>query len=251
MISLTKLLSLALSVIILSLLINISALALFNPYTYLNYLQDLETAANSARPITNEVRQINNQLQSIEYQAKNSDHISIYQWQNITQLIQQLDQATQQGQALSYSAANVDSNFRKMYPNYSVHPVGKKDYTQTYQQWNATTLDTLRSTLDAAGMSAGNFQNEEQLLQQLKNQGQTAQGRMQVLQVSTEISADDVNQLEELKRIMLQQTNSQNAYMAYQVSKDSYDEQSLQEIDSNMPTAFPKYHDNPDFGEIK
>jgi len=100
-------------------------------------------------------------------------------------------------------------------------------------------------------MSTHYFQTEQATLHQLELQGKTAQGRMQILQVSSEISAHSVNQLQELKRIVVAQTNAQNAYMAYKVSKESYNEKSLEEIDHAMPTQFPTYKNNPQFGDIR
>lgn len=224
--------------------------AVFNPYTYLNYLEDIESANNSAKTLVQEITLVKNRMQSLNYQIKNTGRFNHTQWRSLLSFIEQLDRLTRQGQALSYSASNVDSEFKQRYPNFDNSPYGQTNYTKAYETWNATTLDTLRSTLDAAGFSAQDFQKEESFLNQLKSQGQSATGRMQVLQVSTELSADNVNQLEELKRIVVAQTNAQNAYMAYKVSKDSYNEKSLQEINRHIKTQFPKYKNNAHFGEL-
>lgn len=221
-----------------------------DPVEMENYAADNLTSANSATQIVNQAQQINNQFQSIKYQAQNLGHVNNYQWQNIKGLVQQLDSTTQQGQALSYASSNLDSAFRQKYPNYSNSQQGQTDYQKSFQTWNTTTLDTLRGTLDAAGMNANDFKTEQDVLQQLEEQGKTAKGRMQVLQVSSEISAQNVNQLQELKRVIVSQTNAQNAYMAYKTSKDSYDEQSLQNLVSQSPDKFPEYQNNNKLGEI-
>ena len=69
---------------------------------------------------------------------------------------------------------------------------------------------------------------------------------MQALQVSTAIANEGVNQLQELKRIVVAQSNAQNSYMAYKASQDSYSEHSLEEVKDNMQTDFPPYKDNPE-----
>ena len=94
------------------------------------------------------------------------------------------------------------------------------------------------------------MQQEQYTLAQLRHQGQTAQGRLQVLQVSTELSAENIHQLQSLKRLMMAQQNAQNAYMAYQVSKDSYQEQGLKALTEQANTTYVDYHNNPNFGEI-
>lgn len=231
-------------VVLLPCLLMNEAYALFSPYEYLNYLQDAQTALNTAR-------QVESELKMLQYQVQNSGRVSDYQWRNTMQLMQQLDQVSQQGQALSYSASQLDNQFRQKYPNYNQAPYGKTNYQEAYTHWNASTLDTIQNSMQSTGMMANNLQNEQQYLAQLQRQGQTAQGRMQALQVSTELSAEQVNQMQALKRIMMTQANSQNAYLAYRVSKDSYSEASLEKINQKLKTGFPKYHNNPQLGEIK
>ncbi len=230
-------------------IINTSSFAIGDPFTYLNYLEDLKTAANSAISLSNQAQQINNQIQNIRYQAQNSGHVSNYQYNRITQLMQQMDQMTNQGQSISYNASNIDKQFRAHYPDYSSHD-NPQNYQRSYKNWNATTLNTINNTMQSNGMAAGDFQHESQLMNQLREQGQTATGRMQVMQVSTEIASENVNQLQELKRITLSQANAQNAYMAYRVSKESYHEKSLADIKKNTHSTFPPYQNNPRFGLI-
>lgn len=221
-----------------------------DPISYENYIADNTTAVHSVTSVLNQARQIQNQIQSIQYQARNLGTVNNYQWQNITGLVQRLDSVTQQGQALSYASSNIDAEFKQKYPNFVNSPQGQENYTQTYQNWSSSTLDTLRGTLDSAGLNANDFQTEQDTLKQLEMQGRTAKGRMQVLQVSSELSAQNVNQLQELKRVIVSQTNAQNAYMAYKVSKDTYNEKSLEKIAGNANATFPHYKNNPKLGEI-
>lgn len=222
-----------------------------DPYSYLNYLEDLKTAINTTMELKKQAEQINNQIQMLKWQAQNTATVSNYQWQDIQGIIQKVDEQSQQGQALSYSAQNLDAQFRQKYSNYSESSFGQVNYKQAYQQWNASTLDTLRASMDATQVNASHFQSEHEALMQLKNQGANAKGRLQALQVVSEIGAENVNQLQELKRIMMAQSSAQSAYMASQVSQKSYEEKNLQLITDNIDTKFPKYKDNSQFGTIK
>lgn len=227
-----------------------STFAFGDVFSYLNYLQDLRTATNSVTSLANQAQQIQNQIQSIRYQAQNSGHLSNYQYNAITQLMQRMDSITNQGRAISYNASNIDQQFRARYPNYASQP-NVRNYQSAYQNWNSSTLNTINNSMQSNGMMANNFQHESQLMDQLRNQGKTATGRMQVLQASNEIAAENVNQLQELQRITLSQSNAQNAYMAYRVSKESYREQGLQNIEENTSSDFPAYQNNGNFGPIQ
>lgn len=218
-----------------------------------NLVEDTYTAGSTAASVTNEMTQIANQIQLIQNAVKNTNNISDYQWQDLSSLVQRLDDVTRQGQALSYASANIDSDFRKKYPNYNQQGSGGAIpyFPVAYQNWSTTLLDTLRTTLSSAGMNMRDFNTEQDTLNTLTEQGKTARGRMQVLQVSTEIAAQNVNQLQSLKRLVAAQTSAQNNYMAYKVSKDNYQEKSLDDVNSHLDSKFPQYKNNANFGLIK
>ncbi|EDP46601.1 P-type conjugative transfer protein TrbJ [Rickettsiella grylli] len=220
-----------------------------DPIEFENYLANNTTAIHSATSLLNQATQIRNQIQMIENDIKNTGKLSQYQWQNITQLVQHLDAITQQGQALSYAASNLDNQFQQKYPDYTNSYSNPASYSQTAKNWNATTL-TLHATLNAMNRSANNFQTEQESMRQLERQGKNLQGRLQALQLLSEISVQQVNQIQALKRLISVQTNAQTAFMAYQASKDSYQEKGLEEMTSAFPTQFPAYKNNPNFGEI-
>lgn len=188
-------------------------------------------------------------LTSIQNQATNLGKVSDYQWQNVTQIMNQMSSTMQQGQAVSAQMSNVDQKFRQRYPDYASQS-SSQNYQQAYQQWNQTTLDTLRNSLSAASIDANNIQSEQDVMNRLQAQGASATGRMQALQVASEIAGENVNQLIQLRGLTMSQMSAQNAYMAYQVSKDSYNEKQLEALVSNTDTQFPDYKNNPHFGAI-
>jgi len=227
-----------------------NAFAWADPIEFENYLANNTTAIHSATSLVNQATQIRNQIQMIENDIKNTGTLSQYQWQNITQLIQRLDTITQQGQALSYAASNLDAQFKQKYADYTNYSSSSTKYPQITKNWNATTLDTLRNTLNAVGMSANNFQTEQASMRQFELQGKNVHGRMQALQLLSEISAQQVSQIQALKRMIAAQISAQNSYMAYRVSKESYQEKNFEKINNSLPTQFPTYKNNPKFGEI-
>lgn len=223
--------------------------AIGDVFSYLNYLQDMKTAMNSVTSLANQAQQIHNEIESIQYQAKNSGHLNNYQYNRLTQLMQRMDQITNQGQAISYNAANIDQQFRKRYPNYA-NQGNTRNYQYAYQNWNHSTLNTINNSMQANGAIAQHFQTESDLMDHLRAQSKSATGRMQALQVSNEIASENVNQMQELERITLSQSNAQNSYMAYRVSKESYNEEGLSDLAKNTSASFPVYHNNDSFQKI-
>lgn len=208
---------------------------------YENLAADNITSANSATSLINESKTIENEVRQLQLESQNTGRVSDYQWSDISGLVQRLSQTMREGQALSYSSSNIDSSFKQKYPDYTQSGYGNTDYSAAYAKWNGTTLDTLSNSLQAAGLSAQDFRNEQSTLKTLQEQGRTATGRMQVLQISTEIASESVNQLQELKQLTATQASAQNAYMAYKVSKDTYHENAQHNLIESLDSDYPPY----------
>jgi len=103
---------------------------IIDPIEYENFIANNTTAIHSATSLLNQAQQLNNQIHMIENAVKNTGRLSRYQWHDITTLIQRLDSITRQGQALSYSAANLDDQFRQKYPDYTHSTAGHTSYSQ-------------------------------------------------------------------------------------------------------------------------
>jgi P-type conjugative transfer protein TrbJ len=211
---------------------NINAFIVYDPT---NWLQNATTAANTAQELVKQTQQLEIALKEI----KNYDG-NIGQWANIQNLLQQLGEEVQQGQALSYMMPNLDSQFKQTFPGYSA----TLNYQKSYLSWSQTALDTMRSTLESAGMQAREFGNEQTSLNQLAALSQSAQGRMQALQVSNMIATQEVSHLQKLRQLVIDQVNAQNTYAAFQIQKDQSSEASAASWIHSSETIFPRYGSN-------
>ena len=193
--------------------------------------------------------QLKYQIQALQWQIKNSTGLNGYEWQDIQNLITSVNQLSQQGEALSYANNDVNQKFQAAYPNYQVTPLSPS-YAKTTQTWQGTTLQTLQNSVAANHAIAEDFKAEHALLNQLKSQGQQPQGHLQALQTLNEITTENVNQLEELKRVELTQSNSENAYFAYRVSEESVAAKGLARFSEQISGHFPSYHGKSSLGLI-
>jgi type IV secretion system protein TrbJ len=204
----------------------------FIVYDPTNWIQNATTAANTAQELVKQTQQLEIALKEIKNYDGNVGH-----WANIQILLQQLGNEVQQGQALAYSMPNLDSRFKQTFPGY-VAPV---DYQRSYSNWSQTALDTMHSTLQSAGMQANQFGNEQETLNQLSILSQSAQGRMQALQVGNMIATQQVSQLQKLRQLVIAQVNAQNTYASYQIQKEQSSEVSASNWVSASDTHFPAY----------
>ena len=132
--------------------------------------------------------------------------------------LNQLAAIVQGGQALAYSMANLDAEFRSRFPGYGTTTGA---YYQKYRLWSQTTLDTTLGTLRAAGLQGQQLQREQSVLAALRTMAMSANGRMQAIEVGNQIAEENVEQLMKLRQIMLADLQSKQAYQAAQVQNEA------------------------------
>ena len=152
----------------------------------------------------------------------------------VTQDLQQLAQVVLGGQALAYSMANLDVQFRNTFKGYN-QAFSPTAYYQNYQQWSQTSLDTTHSTLKAMGLQGAQLQNEQTVLAALHQMMQTPIGRMQAIQIGSDLSEQQVEQLMKLRQLMILDLQSKQAYQAEQIQKQQADVAAQQQFFNYVP----------------
>ena len=127
----------------------------------------------------------------------------------------------QGGQALSYSLANLDSQFKTRFPGYGYSSTG---YYVRYRSWSQTSLDTTLGALRAAGLQGQQLQSEQSVLNSLRSMAQSTDGRLGALQVMGQIAEQQVQQLMKLRQLMLADMSSKQSYQAAVIQKQAASE---------------------------
>jgi P-type conjugative transfer protein TrbJ len=182
-----------------------------------NLVQNTISALKAIESVINEVQMIANQIKQIENMVQNTRTYGGVWDQEALPRLNRLGQIIEQEQAIAYAMAGMDRVFRERYPGY--RPV--TDWATTYDQWTRTTLDTLRGSLAAVSLHAGDFADEQRRIQTLTALSDSADGRMQAIQAGNMLAAEQIQQLTKLRQLMMAQINAQNVYMANQTNRDA------------------------------
>jgi type IV secretion system protein TrbJ len=159
-----------------------------------------------------QAEQLAAQLQMLNNMVQNLKNIPNQIWSTIAQDLQAVLRVVQQGQALAFSASNISEEFKRKFPGF-VQPT---NYIASYKSWSDTTRDSIRGSLAAANLQSQQFATEESALSQLRSMSQSAEGRMQALQVGTQVAVEQVAQLQKLRALVMAQMQAQDTYMAAQ-----------------------------------
>ena len=164
-------------------------------------------------------QQLAGELQMLEDMLKQSKVLPYQTFSGVMPAIAQLHSMVQTGQALAYSMANIDGQFRSTFPGYA--SFSPNQWYRNYQTWSNRSLDTTLGTLKAAGLQASQMTSEGEVLDQLRVMAESADGRLLALQVSNQIAHEQVDQLMKLRQLMLADLQSKQAYQALMIQQDA------------------------------
>src|SRR5262249_3266441 len=80
------------------------------------------------------------------------------------------------------------------------------------------------------GLQSHQLQNEQTILRALRDMSETAEGRMEALQVGNQIAEQTVEQLMKLRQLMLADLQSKQVYQAQEVQKDAAKEAAVEQF---------------------
>lgn len=169
-----------------------------------------------------EMIQVHNQLRQLNDMIKNGVPITDQMWNGAHSDLVRLAQLVQQGQALAYSAANIDQEFQKKFEEYGQYlsdELGVTSFKDKYNEWSRTNLGSIQSALQTTQVQSRELQTEQQTLSLLERKSSSASGRMQAIQVGNQIAAQQVRQQQKLRTLMMTQMQMQGAYMATQTEE--------------------------------
>jgi type IV secretion system protein TrbJ len=162
--------------------------------------------------------QLANELKIYSDMLRNSARLGRHAFGPVAADISGLARIVQGGQALAYSLGNLDYLFRSTYPGYNTAP---NTYYRKYRDWSQTSLDTTLGALRAAGLQGQQLTSEQAIESSLQRMAQSADGRMEALQVLADINDQQVQQLMKLRAIMLADMSSKQAYQATMIQQQA------------------------------
>ncbi|MCZ2076319.1 MAG: P-type conjugative transfer protein TrbJ [Bryobacterales bacterium] len=150
--------------------------------------------------------------------AKHTAQVPFQTFGPVASDIAALHSIVQNGRALAYSMANLDSEFRTRFRGWGYN--ANAWYTQ-YRDWSQTSLDTTLGALKAAGLQGQQLNSEQAVLNELRGMAQSSDGRLKALQIANQISEQQVQQLMKLRQLILADLQSKQAFQAAQIQKQA------------------------------
>lgn len=159
------------------------------------------------------------QVQHLADAIRNTAHGGPMTLTNIANDIGQLANVVQGGRALAYSLGNQDVMFRQTYPGYQPWSPGlppTASYANKYAIWAETSLATTQGIMRGAGIQGRLLATEQGVISVMRALSATnLLNRNDSINLSGQLAAEQVGQLQKLRELQLQDMTSKAAYQGY------------------------------------
>jgi P-type conjugative transfer protein TrbJ len=172
---------------------------------------DPRALMEQGKTIQQRVEMISMQRRQLQHQIDALRKLPDPNWRQIGTLMYQLDAVMREGDALAYSLANIDAEFRRTFPGYRV----PNDYPAESRDQVTRTLATLRAALNVASMQARDVGYGQETLARIKARMGTADGHQQAIELQSTLIGFTADELSSLRQAVATQTNAQAVYQAY------------------------------------
>lgn len=180
---------------------------------------DPSNLAQNITQVAKSIEQINNQRLQIEYQLQALKKLGNPRWGDVRPLLEQLSQLMRQEQALGYSLANLDEQFRETFPGWQASDVPDLSVAQRLQAQR--TLGTMRAALNALHAQGQQFVAAQAALASMKAQMPEINGTQEALEFQATLDAFAADEIGLLRQAVTTQSNIQAIYNAYVINQEA------------------------------
>ena len=174
--------------------------------------------------LATQAEQLKTQIGQFENMVTNTKSVTQNLWGNTMADLQRVNSLFQQSKALAYTISNLDSQFAQRYKGYTGYLGGKQNFQTKYQQWSQEASNNNLYALKAAGLQNSAMASENALMQQLQGMSGSAEGQKQAIQVANMIAAQNVNQIQKLRQMVMTQVQLEANYYQQQQDRADADE---------------------------
>ena len=183
-----------------------------------NFSQNILTATRTLEQINNQIRQLQNEAQMLTNQARNLTSLDFSALGELRAALSATNQLIQQGQGLAFNVAQMETDFRRLYPeSYSAAISGAQMTTDARTRWTHS-LEALRTATKVQSQAVQNFTSDERTLTDLVNRSQSATGALQAMQATNQLLALQSRQAMQAQQLQITQDRATALEQARQVA---------------------------------
>ncbi len=189
----------------------------------------VEQLAKQAESVQEQIQEVVNQLQNLQSLGQGFNSSVFGQLEGD---IQQLIQINEQANSLSYAGQNITGQLQQEYPGASA---SLSNLSTDYQTWNTTTNQDMQNLLQEQHLASNQFTSQDQAMQYIEQEAQSATGRMEVEQAAVAASNLTTKAIHTLAQTTM---TAEDEQVALEKQKKAQDNASSQAVATGMFGGF-------------
>ena len=183
-----------------------------------NLVQNTLTAVRTLEQINNQIRQLQNEAQMLINQARNLASLPFSVVSRLRSNLALTQRLIEQAKGLAYDVANLDKEFKRLYPEqYAATVSGNQMYLDAQERWK-NTLNGLRTTMQMQAQASQNLSDDESVLADLVGKSQSAEGALQAMQAMNQLLALQAKQSIQAQQLQITQDRAASLELARQAA---------------------------------
>lgn len=170
-----------------------------------NYAQNILTAARALSQINNQIQSLQNEAKMLINQAKNLSRIDFPQLQEIRQKLQEIDKLMGQAQGLDFNVGSLEQRFDQLFPQDPGQLASRDQRIASARAQLSAAMSAFRQTMGIQSQIVGNLQSDAEALSSIVERSQGAEGSLQVSQATNQLLALSAKQQFQIQTLMASQ----------------------------------------------
>lgn len=213
-------------------------------YDPTNYIQNLQTAANTLRQIENQITALQNQAQMLRNQARHLTSLPTSLVNDIDRTFTQTLNLLRQADRIAYDVQAIEQAFRK-YQNFGASQTDRQLIAGARDRWQ-TSLSAYQHSLGVGATAVNNLPSTQAQTDTLASASQAAVGVLQAGQAGNQLLAVQARQLSDLTAIVAAQSRAQAIEMARQGAAEDQSREQMRRFLGNgkgyQPQTVSMFH---------
>jgi P-type conjugative transfer protein TrbJ len=173
------------------------------------YSQTLLNASRALVQINNQIQSLQNEATMLQNMAANLKKLDFNSVNQLTGDLQRVDALMLQAQGISYNINTTTARFQNLYrQEYSAAVTSNQLVMDAKTRW-LESMNSFQQTMGVQSQVVQNVQSDKQLLQDLVNQSQGAEGALQAQQATNQLLALSTKQQLQIQTMMAAQFRAQ------------------------------------------
>ena len=176
------------------------------------------------------------ELMSIKMLAQNIGQLPENMKNQFLNMALQMKHTMEQGQAIAYTASNIDQRFNQIFRGYEQFLTQNGATTESFQAAYKTiyqsTRDTALNALKTLGLQDRDLHNDQQFMGRLRQAMNSAQGTEAAIAVANQLAYHQTQSIQKLQKTIMTQANLQAEFIAAQNQEDQMGRASVESFAS-------------------